>query len=208
MIKFEKVNVNYVPQFSSLLDFSFSFNENYLLIGDKLSGANTILRLVSKFDKTYSGSIFINDKNIKQIKDKDLNLAFVSCEPYILHLKSLEENLGFGLKIRKINKNLIKKTVQNIIFQYDLQNFNKKMKELTLSQKKIICLLRAVIRKPKILLLEYFFENLDSEYVNLAMKILDDASKNSLILACENQEHDAFKDFNKLYLNYGVLQQN
>lgn len=208
MIKFDKVKVDYVPQFSSLLDFTYTFNENCLLVGDELSGANTVLRLIAGFDKIYSGKIFVNQEDIKQIKDKNLNLAFVSHEPYIFKSKNLEYNLAFGLKIRKINKKIIQNEVNSLILRYNLQSFNKKMKELTLSQKKIITLLRAVIRKPKFLLLEYFFEDLEKEYFPLVEKILNSACANTLIIACEKQENNLFESFKILHFNYGVLSTN
>lgn len=203
MIKFENVNINYVPQFSSLLDFSFCFNENILLIGDELSGANTVLRLIAKFDKTYSGNITIDNKNIKNLKDKELNVAFVSHEPFIFKFKNLEYNLGYGLNIRKTDKKTIKNEVDFLIKKYNLQNFNKKLKELTLSEIKIITLLRAIIRKPKYLLLEYFFENLDTQYFDLAKQIISDSD--AIVIACEKDEVKAFEYFKVLRFNCGIL---
>ncbi len=205
MIKFENVNVKYVEEFFSLFNFSYTFNEHTLIIGDELSGANTVLRLISKFDKLYTGNIVVNDTNIKDIKDKQLDIAFVSKEPYLFNHRSLEYNLSFPLIIRKINKKIIKNTVNNAIFEYNLENFGKKVKNLTISEKKIITLIRAYLRKPKYVLLENFFENLEEKFTPIANKILLDISKNSIIIACEKQEYDIFKNFKIIHINGGVI---
>ena len=77
------------------------------------------------------------------------------------------------------------------------------MKELTLSEIKIITLLRAIIRKPKYLLLEYFFEDLDPQYFNLAKQII--SNSNALVIACEKDEVKAFENFKVLRFNCGIL---
>ena len=57
MIEFKNVNLKYVDEFYSLFNFSHIFNKNTLIIGDELGGANSILRLIAKFDKDFSGEI-------------------------------------------------------------------------------------------------------------------------------------------------------
>ena len=204
MIKFDNVSVRYVEEFISLFNFSHTFEGNTLLVGDNLSGANTILRLIAKFDKSYDGSIFINNINLKQTKDKNINLAFVSKEPCYFKFRSLEYNLSYPLKIRKLSKVEIKEKTNNFISEF-LGDFPKKMRKCTLSQNKIICLARAVLRQPKILLLEYFFDDLDSSYVELACNIIKNLNKDCLILACENKLYDCFKDFKVLNFSFGSL---
>ncbi len=206
MIKFENVNLKYVEEFYSLLSFSFTFNKNTIILGGDLDGANSILRLIAKFDKIYDGEIFINNTNIKNIKDKELNVAFVSSSPYLFKHKNLEYNLGYGLKIRKIDKKNIRNCVKNAIFTYNLEYLNKKIKNLSVAELKLISLLRAVLWKPKYLLLENFFENLNPDQISKALKIINDYK--GLIIACEKQNLNLLTNFEVIEFNGGILKKD
>jgi len=204
MIEFKNVNLKYVDEFFSLLDFSYTFDKNTLIIGDELSGANSILRLIAKFDKDYSGSILLDSENIKNIKDKNLNIAFVSKDPYLFKYRNLEYNLGYGLKIRKVKKHEIKEKVNELLLKYNLTNLPSKIKNLNYSEQKIVTLLRAIIRKPKYLLIENFFENLDEKYIELSKQIINDASLNTIIIMCENSNLDYLNNFHIIKMSGGV----
>ena len=117
--------------------------------------------------------------------------------------KSLTKNLSYPLKIRKFNKNTIKNTVNDAILKYNLNIFSKKVKSMSLSEQKIIALVRAILRKPKYILLEDFFEDLELDYVNLATTILTDAKEFATIIACEKQDlkYSCFNDFKVVNLN-------
>ena len=192
MIEFKNVFLKYVEEFFSLHNFSHTFNNNTVIIGDKLSGADTVLRLIAKLDKSYEGDIFIDGTNIKNLNDRNLNIAFVSDEPYLFKLRSLEYNLSYPLKIRGYNKEYIIKDVNELKTKFNLNEF-KNIKKLTIGEKKIITLLRALIRKPKYVLLEYFFEDLPISCIPLATEIINEICKNSIILACENKLPECLK---------------
>ncbi len=69
------------------------------------------------------------------------------------------------------------------------------MSYFLLSDFYLIALIRAIIRKPKYILLENFFEDLDENYINLATNILKDAEQFSTIIACEKDFNEVFQDF-------------
>ena len=117
--------------------------------------------------------------------------------PYLFRHKSIEKNLAYPLKIRKINKSEIKTIVNNAISSYNLKNFNKKTGKLNLSEQKIVALIRASLWKPKYILLENFFEDLDNNYLSLAIQILNNIKQHSTIIATEkaNKNLNIFKDF-------------
>ena len=77
-----------------------------------------------------------------------------------------------------------------------------KAKKLTFSEKKIITLIRAILRNPRYLLLENFFENLDVQHVEIVEFLLNKLSKKTTIIACEKKTNnqDLFKDFKVLIL--------
>ena len=89
MIKFENVSIQYIKDFFNLLNFTLNTNSNTLFVGDEFSGTHAILRLISKIDKHYDGNIFYESKNIKDIKDKDLSVAYVSKIPCLFENKGV-----------------------------------------------------------------------------------------------------------------------
>ena len=197
MIKFDAVSIEYVKEYFALYNFSTEIKENTLFIGDHYVGSSAILRLLAKIDKDYSGEILVDNKNLKDIKDKDLNLAYVPQIPYLFKFKSIEKNLTYPLKIRKFDKYDIKNAINHAFETYNLTNFNKKVSKMSLSEQKISTLIRASLWKPKYLLLENFFEDLDLNYIDLANKIIEDTKKNTIIIATEkeNKNLEIFKDF-------------
>jgi len=197
MIKFNSVSIQYVKEYFALFNFSTEIKNHTLFVGDDYVGSSAIMRLLAKIDNTYFGSIFIDETNIKNIKDKDLNIAYVPQIPYLFKHKSIEKNLTYPLKIRKFDKNYIKNTINSVFLNYNLKNFNKKISKMNLSEQKILTLIRASLWQPKYLLLENFFEDLDEKYFELANIIIEDIKKKSIIIATEkeNKNLEIFKDF-------------
>ena len=200
MIKFNNVFIKHLTNFYSLYNCNLNFNCNTLLIENDTYSALSIMRILSKIDRHYSGEVFIDNINLKNIKDKDLNVAYIPKNPVLF--KNTFKNLNYVLKIRKINKNERINIINSTLCKYNLQNLNKKIKNLNLSEQKILCLIRAIIRKPKYILLENFFENLDSKYLNLAQQILKDAEQFLTIIACEkDDEKTKFLKYTTINLN-------
>jgi len=202
MIKFDKVTIQYIKEYFALYNFSTEIKNHTLFVGDDYVGSSAIMRLLAKIDTHYLGEIFVDEVDIKIIKDKDLNVAYVPQIPYLFKHKSIEKNLAYPLKLRKFDKNYIKSTINSAFLDCNLKNFNKKITKLSLSDQKILTLIRASLWQPKYLLLENFFENLDEKHYNLAFKILEGIKQKSIIIATEkkNKNLDVFKDFKVIEL--------
>ncbi len=200
MIKFENVYIQYVKDFHLLFNANFEIQKNTLFVGDEFEGITAILRLISKIEKNYIGEIYIDNKNIKDIKDKELSVAYVSENPTLFKHKSIFKNLYYPLKIRKINKNDAKNIINEAISKYNLNNFEKKVSKMNLSEQIILTLIRATIRKPKYLLIENLFSKINAEYFDLLSTILKDISKDTIIIACENKEFEFYNDFETIFL--------
>ena len=205
MIEFNAVTIKYVPDITTLLNFSAKIDCNTLIIGDEFLGANSILRLIAKIDKNYTGEILIDNENLKEIKDKDLSVAFIPKEPYLFK-STIEKNLSYPLKIRKIDKATIKEKVEfainllnNLAQKYNL-TFTNKIKKMNISEKKIVTLLRALVRAPKYVLLDDFFLSLDAKYFPLANELIEQLKQTSTIIATSNKVEQIYKDFNILDL--------
>ena len=136
MIEFNAVTIKYVPDITTLLNFSAKIDCNTLIIGDEFLGTSSILRLIAKIDKNYTGEILIDNANLKEIKDKDLSVAFIPKEPYLFK-STIEKNLSYVLKIRKVDKATIKEKVSFVINylnsltkKHNIENFPNKIKKL------------------------------------------------------------------------------
>jgi len=197
MIKFDKVTIQYIKEYFALYNFSTEIKNHTLFVGDDYVGSSAIMRLLAKIDTHYLGEIFVDEVDIKIIKDKDLNVAYVPQIPYLFKHKSIEKNLAYPLNLRKFDKNHIKNIINSAFEKYNLQNFNTKINRMNLSEKKILTLIRASLWQPKYVLLENFFEDLNESYFELANKIIENIKKNSIIIATEkeNKNLDVFKDF-------------
>ena len=205
MIEFKNVFIKYIQSFYSLYNFSHTFNKNTLIIGDATIGSSAILRIISKIDTDFTGNVYIDNLDIKSIKDKDINLAFVpqKCELF-LH-KNVEKNLLYPFIIRKTNKEIAKIKIFEFLKQFNLQQLLKtKVKKLNPSEQKIIALMRAIIREPQYILIEDFFKSLDINYHSLANKLINFAAKKSIIIACEEEINvNYYKNFEILELKKG-----
>lgn len=202
MIEFKNVSIQYVKDFFALYNFNIKIDSNTILIGDHYLGTSAINRILAKIDNNYSGEVLVDNVKIKNIKDSDFNVAYVPQTPTLFMFKNLRKNLLYPLKIRKNLKKDAKNIVNNTITKYNLKIFNQKPLKMSLSEKKIITLLRAVLRKPKYILLEHFFDNLEEKYFNLALKILDEAKNNSTIIASEvSYNENLFKGFHIINLH-------
>jgi len=195
MIELKNINMKYTDDFFVLYDYSHIFNKSTLLIGDDYVGTGAIIRLIGKIDKPISGSILIYNKDITLIKNRELNLAIIPDEPIFIN-NNLFDNLYYPLKIRKINKNIAKNIINNAISHYKIENFNKKINKLNISQRKIIALLRAKIRQPKYILIDNLFNNFDNKYLDILQAILLDMSKESIIIATEKVKNNTYENLN------------
>jgi len=217
MIKFENVSIQYIKDFFNLLNFTLNINSNTLFVGDFFNGTNSIMRTLARIDKHYTGDIFIDDVNLKNIKDKDLDIVYLPENPVLFKNKNIFKNLYFPLKIRKINKNSAKNLIYSTFLElknnninffdnyFQIKNLNNhafintilklKINKLNFGEQKIITLIRALLRKPKYVLLENFFEELNEEYIPLVKYLLNKLKESSTIIACEKSLNLNFEDF-------------
>ena len=200
MIEFRNVFIKYVNDFYSLYDCNTTISHHSILIEKNLCGVSGFMRILSKIDKHFLGDVLIDNINIKDIKDRDLKIVYLPKNPVLFKHKSIKHNISYPLKIRKVDKKIIKNEINSLFFQYNLNNFDKKVKKISLSEQKIIALLRTVMHTPRYVLLDNFFENFDEKFLDLALEILNDIKQKSIIIASQNnfKNYEIFKDFNQI----------
>ncbi|MBP5342890.1 ABC transporter ATP-binding protein [bacterium] len=143
--------------FEVLHDFNLQIMENEFvtLLGPSGCGKTTLLRMIGGFDSPTSGEIYFDGKLINDVEpnNRPINTVF---QKYALftHL-NVFENVAFGLKIKKVPKNEIEKRVMDALKQVHLEEYrDRKIDQLSGGQQQRVAMARAIVLKPKLLLLD------------------------------------------------------
>ena len=193
------------------INLDINDNEFIVLVGSSGCGKSTILRLISGLEEITSGDIIIDGKVVNNIHPKDRDIAFVF-QSYALypHL-SVYDNMAFGLKMRKYSKKDIDTKVRATAKALDLDNLlDRKPKQLSGGQRQRVALGRAIVRNPKIFLMDEPLSNLDTNLrvqMRAEIKRLHKELNTTFIYVTHDQTEALTMGDRIVVLNEGVIQQ-
>lgn len=137
--------------------------EFIVLVGSSGCGKSTILRLISGLEDISSGEILIDDKVVNNIHPKDRDIAFVFQSYALYPHMSVYDNIAFGLKMRKYPKSEIDTKVRDAAKALNLEDLlDRKPRQLSGGQRQRVALGRAIVRNPKVFLMDEPLSNLDA----------------------------------------------
>ena len=137
--------------------------EFIVLVGSSGCGKSTILRLISGLETITSGDILIDNKVVNNIHPKDRDIAFVFQSYALYPHMSVYDNIAFGLKMRKYDKKTIDTKVREVAKSLNLDELlDRKPRQLSGGQRQRVALGRAIVRNPKVFLMDEPLSNLDA----------------------------------------------
>ncbi len=146
------------------VDLTINDKEFIVLVGASGCGKSTLLRMIAGLEDITQGEIFIGDKKVNDVQPKDRDIAFVFQSYALYPHMTVRENIAFGLKMRKIDKATIEKKVQEAAEILDLGEYlDRKPKQLSGGQRQRVALGRAIVRNPKVFLMDEPLSNLDAK---------------------------------------------
>ena len=150
-------------------DFSLSIadKEFIVLVGPSGCGKSTLLRMVAGLEEITDGELRIEDSVMNHVAPKDRDIAMVFQNYALYPHMSVYENLAFSLQLRKLKKDEIKEKVHAAAQILGIEDLlNRKPKELSGGQRQRVAIGRAIVRHPKVFLMDEPLSNLDAKLRN------------------------------------------
>ena len=212
IIEIKNINVSYGSN-HVLKEVSLNIENKdfYTFLGPSGCGKTTLLRLIAGFEKSSSGELFIDGKEVSNLNpwERDVGMVF---QNYALwpHM-TVYKNISFGLEEKKIDKKEIKTRVDEVLELVDLKDLSGRYPfQLSGGQQQRVALARTLVVKPKVLLLDEPLSNLDAKLRVQMRKELQDLHKKigiTSIFVTHDQEEANSMSTNLAILNEGVVQQ-
>ncbi len=151
---------------TAVSDFNLEVKDKefLVLVGPSGCGKTTTLRMIAGLEEITEGELFIGDQLVNDVAPKDRQIAMVFQNYALYPHMSVFENMSFGLKLNKTPKEVIKRRVEEAARILDITHLlDRKPKALSGGQKQRVALGRAIVREPKVFLLDEPLSNLDAK---------------------------------------------
>ena len=146
------------------LNLEIADGEFLVLVGPSGCGKSTSLRMLAGLEEVNAGNIFIGDRDVTDLPPKDRDIAMVFQNYALYPHMSVHDNMGFALKIAGTPKDEIDKRVKEAAKILGLTEYlDRKPKALSGGQRQRVAMGRAIVRKPKVFLMDEPLSNLDAK---------------------------------------------
>ncbi len=165
-LSFKHIYKKYPGGVVAVSDFCLEIKDKefLVLVGPSGCGKSTTLRMIAGLEEISEGELFIGDRLVNDIAPKDRDIAMVFQNYALYPHMTVFDNMAFGLKLRKTPKEEIKRRVEEAARILDITHLlERRPKALSGGQKQRVALGRAIVREPKVFLLDEPLSNLDAK---------------------------------------------
>ena len=212
MVKLENVTKNFdEKKIIKGIDLEIYEGEFLTFLGPSGCGKTTLLRTISGLEEVSSGKVYIDDVDVTNMspQKRDVNTIFQNFA--LFNHMSVQKNIEFGLKMKKINKEEIEKRTKNIIKTVQLQDFANAMPlQLSGGQQQRVALARGLVNNPKVLLLDEPLSSLDLKLrkkMEIELKQIQKKSGITFIYVTHDQDEALSMSDRIAIINKGVIEQ-
>lgn len=193
------------------VDLTIKDKEFIILVGSSGCGKSTILRMIAGLEEISGGNIYIGDKKVNNVHPKDRDIAFVFQSYALYPHMTVYENIAFGLKMRKTDKEVIDQKVREAAEILNLTEYlDRKPKQLSGGQRQRVALGRAIVRNPKVFLMDEPLSNLDAKLrvqMRAEIKKLHEKLQTTFIYVTHDQTEALTMGDRIVILDKGKIQQ-
>ena len=213
-IEFKNISKRYGTKENHVLkniNLTINSGEFFVLVGPSGSGKTTLLRMLAGLEEITAGSILIDGKEINDIAVQDRNISMVFQNYALYPHMTVEENILFGLKTRKINKDEQKDRLERTVNILGIDGLlRRKPKQLSGGQKQRVALARAAVSRMPLCLMDEPLSNLDMQlrtHMRREIKLLQQALNLTMIYVTHDQTEAMTMGDRICVLHDGQIQQ-
>ncbi len=192
-------------------NLEISDNEFCVLLGPSGCGKTTLLRMIAGLEAITAGDLYLDGQHMNNVLPKDRDIAMVFQSYALYPHMSVYKNMAFGLKMKKVNREEIDRRIKSAAASLDLTEYmDRKPRNLSGGQQQRVALGRALVKKPKVFLMDEPLSNLDAKLRQQTretiVKIHENADATTIYVTHDQVE--AMTMATKIVIiNRGVIQQ-
>ena len=165
-VSLKNISKQYPNGVVAVRDFNLEIadKEFIIFVGPSGCGKSTTLRMIAGLEEITQGELYIDDRLVNDVEPKDRDIAMVFQNYALYPHMSVFDNMAFGLKLRKVPKDQISKVVNEAAKILDIEHLlDRKPKALSGGQRQRVAMGRAIVRHPKVFLMDEPLSNLDAK---------------------------------------------
>lgn len=214
MAEIEYINIG--KRFGSVealrkLNLTVHDKEFVTLVGPSGCGKSTTLNITAGLEDPSSGELYIDGEMVNAIPPGKRDIAMVFQSYALYPHKTVRQNIGFGLKVRKMDKAEIALRVESVAKSLDIAHLlDRKPGELSGGQRQRVALGRAMVRNPKVFLLDEPLSNLDAKLrvqMRAELKLLFERVEGTVLYVTHDQAEAMTMSDRVVVMNHGEVQQ-
>ncbi len=203
----------YPNGFEAVKDFNLEIEDKefVIFVGPSGCGKSTTLRMVAGLEDISGGELLIDGKVVNDVEPKDRDIAMVFQNYALYPHMTVYDNMAFGLKLRKVPKDQIDKMVKEAAKILDLEPLlDRKPKALSGGQRQRVAMGRAIVRNPKVFLMDEPLSNLDAKLrgqMRIEISKLHQRLGSTIIYVTHDQTEAMTLGTRIVVMNGGIVQQ-